>query len=97
MEQVFLRRALRRFPDLEFDYKWIPEDTQTWPIDLEQDLKAEKYDVFILGDLPATALGEFQLKQLSELCRLGYGFTQFRGNSYSSGNYQNTSLANVLL
>ena len=98
MEQVFLRRALRRFPDLELDYKWIPEDTQTsWPIDLEQDLKAEKYDVFILGDLPATALGEFQLKQLSELVASGAGLLTLGGsNSYSSGNYQNTSLANVL-
>ena len=68
MEQVFLRRARVGFLILELDYKWIPEDTQTsWPIDLEQDLKAEKYDALVLGDLPATALGEFQLKQLSSL------------------------------
>ena len=98
MEQAFLRRALRRFPDLDLDYRWIPNKSgNSWPIDLDQLIKTGKYDIFILGDLPAQAIGEDQITQLSEQVDAGAGLLTLGGiKAYQSGGYQKTSLSDVL-
>ena len=68
LEQTFLRRSLRRFPDLALDYQWIPSDTtDRWPVDLNGAFEPGRYDIYIIGDLHGCA-GE--LEQL--LLKLGY-------------------------
>ena len=64
-EQTFLRRALRGFPDLDLRYKWVRQD-KTWPVDVGDRFKPKKFDVYILGDIDADALGRQQLEDLQE-------------------------------
>lgn len=98
MEQVFLRRALRRFPDLDIDFVWTPNEANTdWPIKLNEDFQRGNYDIYIIGDLSSDAVGEAQLARLSEYIASGSGLLTLGGAyAYSSGNYQNTTLAEVL-
>lgn len=98
LEQSFLRRTLRRFPDLDLDFIWVPSDTRnTWPIDLSRELKLGVYDIYILGDLHSEALGQSQLKQLSDCVASGAGLLTLGGmHSYSAGDYQATTFSEVL-
>ena len=77
-EQTFLRRSLRRFPDLDLRYKWLRTD-RTWPVDLDDWLQGGKFDVYILGDLDAAALGDDQLKQLAQTVAKGAGLITLGG------------------
>lgn len=98
LEQSFLRRTLRRFPDLDLDFIWVPGDTRnTWPIDLSRELKPGVYDIYILGDLHSEALGQSQIKQLSDCVASGTGLLTLGGmHSYSAGDYQATTFSEVL-
>ncbi|MEE2936368.1 MAG: glutamine amidotransferase [Planctomycetota bacterium] len=98
LEQTFLRRSLRRFPDLDLTFRWIPIDTRDrWPIDLADAFEPGKYDIYILGDLDATALGNQQLNQLAETVGDGAGLVMLGGyHSFGSGGYADSPLERVL-
>lgn len=98
LEQAFLRRSLRRFPDLDLNYRWIPEDTANqWPIDLGDAFQPGRYDIYILGDLDASALGNEQLGELAEAIGGGAGLLTLGGyQSYGAGGYSDSPLATVL-
>ncbi|MFK8114485.1 MAG: glutamine amidotransferase [Rubripirellula sp.] len=97
-EQSYLRRSLRRFQDLDLTYRWIPEDTsKTWPVDFSDWFQPGKFDVYIIGDLDASALGPKQLGELAEAVSAGAGVITLGGRqSYGAGGYATTSLAEVL-
>ncbi len=95
-EQTFLRQSLRRFPDLDLRYKWLRQDLD-WPVDLDGRFKAGRFDVFILGDLDARALGDEQLKDLADAVAGGAGLITLGGyQSYGRGGYAKGPLADVL-
>lgn len=98
LEQTFLRRSIRRFPDLDLTYRWIPADTRTsWPVDLGDVFEPGQYDVFILGDLPAAALGEPALQALAQRVRDGAGLITLGGRStYAAGGYRASFLEPLL-
>ncbi len=98
LEQRYLRRALRRFPDLELTYRWIPRDTSSrWPIDFSDDLQPGQFDVIILGDLHAAALDNEQLDQIANLVAEGTALLTLGGErAYGPGGYASTPLAKVL-
>jgi uncharacterized membrane protein len=98
LEQTFLRRSLAQFPDLDITYQWIPSDTaSSWPVDFAPFLKRGRFDAFILGDLHATALGESQLKLLSDRVAEGAGLVTLGGfHAYERGGYATSPLADVL-
>lgn len=98
LEQTFLRRSLRRFPDLDLTYRWIPNDTaSSWPVDLGDDFESGKYDIYILGDLNAAALGDEQLRELSASVSAGAGLMTLGGfEAYGDGGYGSSPLADVL-
>ncbi len=98
LEQTFLRRSLRRFPDLTLDYQWIPSDTvDRWPIDLDGVFEPERYDIYIIGDLHADALGEEQMQQLADTVGNGAGLVTLGGSyAYGSGGYADSPLASVI-
>jgi uncharacterized membrane protein len=98
LEQAFLRRSLRRFPDLDLDYRWIPRDTvDRWPVDLDGVFEPGRYDIYIIGDLHADALGEQQLRQLANAVGKGAGLLTLGGShAYGGGGYANSPLAEVL-
>lgn len=95
-EQTFLRRALRRFPDLDLRFKWLRQDRK-WPVNLDNWLQPGKFDIYIIGDLDAAALGDNQLKQLAETVSEGAGLVMLGGyQTYGAGGYANSPLAPVL-
>ena len=97
-EQAFLRRSLRRSPDFDLTYQWIPEDTAAnWPYDLRDWLQPGKFDIYILGDLDSAAIGKSQLDQLTETISQGAGLITLGGyNAYGGGGYASTSLAETI-
>ncbi len=97
-EQLRLRRSLGRFPDLELVYLWIRRDTVgRWPVDLESSLEKNRFDIYILGDLHADALGEKQLQMLRDRVGEGAGLLMLGGlNTYGRGGYADSPLADVL-
>lgn len=97
-EQTFIRRSLRRFPDLEITYRWISQDTSAqWPIDLGDLLKPGKFDVYIIGDLPAAAIGEKQWESIATAVDGGTGLVAIGGlQAFNAGGYGASPLARVL-
>ncbi|MAI31531.1 MAG: hypothetical protein CBE00_03015 [Planctomycetaceae bacterium TMED240] len=98
LEQTFLRRSLRRFPDLALDYQWIPNDTVgRWPVDLDGAFEPGRYDIYIIGDLHADALGNAQLQQLADSIGKGAGLITLGGSfAYSGGGYADSPLTGVI-
>ncbi|WP_182866208.1 VWA domain-containing protein [Rhodopirellula sp. JC639] len=95
-EQTFLRRSLRRFPDLELDYAPIRGD-RNWPVSLDAVLKPGRYDIFIIGDLDSNALGIAQLEELAARVNDGAGLITLGGlQTYGTGGYADGKLADVL-
>lgn len=94
-EQLRIRQALRRFSDLEVNYRWIPADTVArWPVDLGDWFEPGRFDVYIIGDLDAAALGSEQLQQLTEAVAQGAGLVMLGGlNTYGGGGYADSPLA----
>ncbi|MCG8652878.1 MAG: glutamine amidotransferase [Pirellulales bacterium] len=97
-EQLRLRMALRRFPDLDMTYQWIPADTvSAWPVDLEHWIRPGRFDVFMIGDLDAAAIGTEQLQQLADAVSAGAGLLMLGGyQTYGRGGYADSPLADVL-
>lgn len=103
-EQKFLRRSLNDSPDIDVDFQWIDHRRRDqWPVKLDELLNDPDWDVLILGDLAAAALGDENLKKLEQLVAdrggnaHGKGLAMLGGyHSFGGGGYQNTPLANVL-
>ncbi len=98
LEQTFLRRSLRRFPDLDLTYRWIPRDTSgTWPVDLNDWFRPGKFDIYIFGDLDASAIGDRQLRELADTVSGGAGLLTLGGyQTYGAGGYASSPLADVI-
>ncbi|MCH5373044.1 MAG: glutamine amidotransferase, partial [Planctomycetes bacterium] len=97
-EQKFVRRALAASADIDLDFIWIdPRLRDRWPVDLTEPLSDPTYDVFIIGDLDAAALGETNLKLLAEAVERGKGLALLGGyHSFGAGGYRDTPLADVM-
>lgn len=97
VEQTFLRRSLRRFPDLDLTFRWIPSDTSaSWPIDRSEWFRPGKFDVYMIGDLGAEALGTEQLRGLADAVAAGAGLVTLGGNEAYSRAYAGSPLDDVL-
>ncbi|TWU49353.1 glutamine amidotransferase [Rubripirellula reticaptiva] len=97
-EQSLIRRALRRFPDLDLTFRWIPTDTnQSWPVDLQNWFTPGQFDIYLIGDLDAKALGNRQLEQLAKTIGQGAGLVTLGGyQTYGAGGYASSPLADVI-
>ena len=97
-EQSWINRSLRRFSDFDLTYRWVPPDTAAaWPVDFESWIRPGRFDVYIVGDLDAAALGDQQLARLAEAVREGAGLVTLGGyQTYGRGGYAETALADVL-
>ncbi len=98
LEQTYLRRALRRFPDLDLTYQWIPSDTSSrWPIAMRDWFRKGRFDIYIIGDLDADAIGREQLQELAETISDGAGLVMLGGyHNFDAGGYATSPLADVL-
>jgi uncharacterized membrane protein len=100
VEQKFLRRSLDASRDIKVDSILIDarHKKETRPGDFAELLKPGKYDVYILGDLDATAFEPGELEQLKKtIDEGGKGLIMLGGfHSYGPGGYFNTALEDVL-
>ena len=80
------------------DFQWIDARRRDkWPIDLDKFLTESNYDVFVLADVDALALGSGQCKKLATLVEEGAGLLMTGGaHSFAAGGYARTQLANAL-
>jgi uncharacterized membrane protein len=96
-EFKYIRRSLSRFSDFKLSsvLTMAPEPGQEGlPRDLSDWLK---YDVVILGDLPAQSLTETQRSSLEQAVQKGLGFVMIGGfDNFGSGGYAGTPVADLL-
>src|SRR6185295_4875872 len=96
-EFKYLRRSLSKFSDLKLStvltqtpepgQEALPRDASGWM----------KFDVVLLGDLPAAALSEAQRSGLEEAVRKGLGFVMIGGfDNFGAGGYAGTPIADLL-
>ena len=98
VEQKFLRRSLDASPDMEVDFVWIDSrNRDQWPVNMGEAFRNAAYDIFILGDLDASALGDENLALLAEAVERGKGLALLGGyHSFGAGGYRETPLADVM-
>ena len=98
VEQKFMRRALDASPDIKVDYVRIDlRDPQSRPANFAERFRPGKYDVYILGDIDATAFKKDELANLAECISRGAGLIMLGGfQSFGPGGYGETPLAKVL-
>jgi uncharacterized membrane protein len=94
----WLRRSLDASPDMNVEYRYIDaRKPETRPKDLMECFTPGKYDVFIIGDLDATAFTGSELAALGDTIERGAGFIMVGGHhSFGAGGYSVTPLADVL-
>jgi uncharacterized membrane protein len=96
-EQLFLRRALTESSDLEVTLQLAPQSAARWPIDLGQATQIGRYDVLIIGDVDADALGEQNLRAIATAVEAGTGLLMIGGQrAFDLGGYATSPLAAVL-
>jgi len=97
-EQKFLRRAINASPDLALQYRWIDSGSRRkWPVDLGDAVTPGRFDVFIIGDLDAAALGNENLRQIARAVEMGAGLLMLGGlHTFDVGGYASSPLSRVL-
>jgi hypothetical protein len=97
-EQKFLRRAINASPDIDLDDRIIDIRSKArWPVDLSADLRPDKYDAYILGEVDAAALGPQQIQTLANNVAAGKGLLVIGGRgSFGWGHYRGTPLETLL-
>jgi uncharacterized membrane protein len=96
-EPKFLFRAVETSPDIQVDLKVIRQPAGQKPLLSDDEFDPGKYNVYILGDLPADYLSRTQQKLLTSAVEKGAGLIMLGGrSSFGSGGWASTELANVL-
>jgi hypothetical protein len=97
-EQKFIRRSINASPDIDLDDRILDVRSKSkWPVDLSGDLRPDKYDAYILGEVDAAALGPQQITALANNVAAGKGLLVIGGRgSFGWGHYRGTALENVL-
>ncbi len=97
-EQKFMRQSLDASPDIRVDYIRIDaQEPTTRPGDLADRFMPGRYDVYLIGDLDASALKKEEMEILRDTVRGGAGLMMIGGiHSFGAGQYARTPLADVL-
>ncbi|MHC2068559.1 glutamine amidotransferase [Bremerella sp. T1] len=97
-EQKWLRQVVAESADMELDFRWIDRRRRDlWPVNLTDEIKNGKYDVFIIGDVDSSALSPETLDLLAAQVEDGKGLIMLGGfHSFGAGGYQTTVMQNVL-
>ncbi len=98
VEQRFLRRSLNASPDIKVDYQWFDHrDRKNWPLNLGDVFQPGKYDVYIIGDLDASAFRPADLGTLRTTVENGAGLLMLGGfHTFWGGGYLASPLAPIL-
>jgi hypothetical protein len=94
-EYKFLKRSLHESPDMEIDEFLVDSlNRKAWPVNLAPLLKENAYDVYLLGNVPAAALGEESQQLLAKAVEQGKGCMCIGGvRAFGAGNYYGSPLA----
>jgi hypothetical protein len=97
-EQKFVMRAITSSPDLHADLVLAQEASSRGEgVVSDADFAPQKYDVYILGDLPAESLTPVQQAALAKAVERGAGLIMLGGrSSFGPGGWARTPVANVL-
>ena len=97
VEQRFLRRVLAASPDIQVDFQWIDSSRRReWPVDLGRAV-AEDYNVFLIGDLDASALRPRDLDAIARKVSAGAGIGMLGGfHAFEAGGWGGSALAPLL-
>jgi hypothetical protein len=98
VDTKFLRRSLDASADINVDYVNLdPRRPKSRPGNLAERFGPGKYEVYILGDLDATALRGGELAELARAVDRGAGLIMLGGfHSFGPGGYGQTPLGAVL-
>jgi len=99
VESKFIRRALDASPDVKVDFVRLDarDPASVRAADLSARLKPGRYEVYILGDVDASAFDEKQLAELAECVRRGAGLVMLGGRqSFGAGGWGQTPLGRAL-
>lgn len=96
-EQKYIRR-IDESPDIQLDFKPVRAGTLGEVNRMEEEWFAPgKYDVYIIGDVPAKVFGAATLRKLARAVELGAGLMMTGGfHSFGPGGYADTPLADLL-
>ncbi|GIW87735.1 MAG: membrane protein [Isosphaeraceae bacterium] len=93
-ERKFAARAVRSSEKIQLDEIVLFEPAGP---ELDAELQPGKYDVFILGDLPAHFLSSAQKRLIADAVRQGAGLMMLGGrNSFGDGGWAGTDIAEIL-
>jgi hypothetical protein len=97
-ELAFVRRALTRGPELQVEVVTVdPARPEAMQSELGEILRTREYQVYWIGNLPASSLGDTALETLKEKVTAGAGLIMVGGLwSFGPGGYAGTPLAEVL-
>ena len=97
VEQRFLRRVLAASPDMQVDFEWIDAaGRRNWPLNLGRKLDAG-YDVFLIGDLDASALSPQDLGAIVAKVNGGAGIGFLGGfHAFEAGGWGSTAIGQLL-
>ena len=97
-EHKFVRRVIDASPDMQLDFQWVDaRRSQDWPINMAALLEQGPYDVFVLADLEARALGPAGCLMLAQEVTRGKGLIMTGGRfAFGPGGYGNTAINEVL-
>jgi uncharacterized membrane protein len=95
IEPRFVRSALASNPDMHVDYQAIKY--QPNELDIRDQLRDEKYDVILLGDVDANGLSARSWSEMAKQVEQGMGLAMLGGfHSFGPGGFANTPLQDVL-
>jgi uncharacterized membrane protein len=97
-EHKFIRRVVDASPDMQLDFQWVdPRGRQNWPIDMLSIMDQGPYDVYVLADLEAAALGPAGCLALADEVSRGKGLIMTGGRfAFGPGGYGKTALNTVM-
>ena len=97
VEQRFLRRILAASPDMQVDFRWINANGRDrWPVDISRDL-ATRHDVYLIGDLDASAIRGEDLATIRRRVEEGAGIGLLGGfHAFEAGGWASSPLGPVV-
>ena len=96
-EPYFVRDALAGFPDLNVQYQLLTYRKPEPEVDLREQLRQSKYDVFLLGNVDVSGLSNATWRDIAAYVDSGAGLGMLGGfHSFGPGGFRNSPLADVL-
>jgi uncharacterized membrane protein len=97
-EQLEMRKSLASSPDIELSENYIRHfSSQNWPDPRTNILKDQQYDVLLMEDVHADAIGKENLETIAKAVEDGKGLMMLGGYySFGPGSYRESPLASVL-